>query len=90
MARTAPRNQIKLLAQAAAATHILARVQQVQVKLPYLGEVDRLALEQRLGDDVTVSRVAVTLPLDDDQLWKLRLLDVLGALAAGVQATYGR
>ena len=82
--------EVKLLAQAAAATHILARGQQVQVKLPYLGEVDRLALEQRLGDDVTVSRVAVTLPLDDDQLWKLRLLDVLGALAAGVQATYGR
>ncbi|MFW5696804.1 MAG: TRCF domain-containing protein, partial [Phototrophicaceae bacterium] len=82
--------EVKLLAQAAGATHILARGSQVQIKLPYLGEINRQALEQRLGDDVSVSRVAVTLPLDDDQLWKLRLLDVLGALAAGVQAAYGK
>jgi transcription-repair coupling factor (superfamily II helicase) len=69
--------EIKLIAQQAGATHIMARKDQIQIKLPYLGEINRPALEQALGDDVSVSRVAVTFPGDDEAMWKPRLLNVL-------------
>jgi transcription-repair coupling factor (superfamily II helicase) len=72
--------EVKILAQGANATHILARDGQVQIKLPYLGEINRPLLEQHLGEDVEVSRVAVSFPIDDGELWKLRLLDMLGGL----------
>jgi transcription-repair coupling factor (superfamily II helicase) len=76
--------EVKILAQGANATHILARDGQVQVKLPYLGEINRPLLEQHLGENVEVSRVAVTFPCDKDELWKLRLLDMLSALRINV------
>ncbi len=77
--------EVKILAQAANATHIIARDGLLQIKLPYLGEINRTVLEQHLGDDVEVSRVAVTFPLDDDGLWRLRLLDMLSALKIEVK-----
>ncbi|MFW5692069.1 MAG: transcription-repair coupling factor, partial [Chloroflexota bacterium] len=78
--------EVKLAAQAARATHIMARDHRIEVRLPYLGEINRPALEQLLGDDVEVSRVAVTFPQDDEMLWRLHLLDILDQLAEGVRA----
>ncbi|MBC7871773.1 MAG: DEAD/DEAH box helicase, partial [Chitinophagaceae bacterium] len=75
--------EIKLLAQAANATHVMARDRQVQIKLPYLGEINRAALEQKLGDDVEVSRTAITLPIT--ALWKSRLRDMLHDLGEGLR-----
>ncbi|TVR20745.1 MAG: transcription-repair coupling factor [Anaerolineaceae bacterium] len=72
--------EVKLLAQAANATHIIARDDGIQIRLPYLGRVNRDVLAEHLGDDVEVSRVAVTFPRDDDELWRWRLLDLLGGL----------
>ncbi|GAB4519665.1 MAG: transcription-repair coupling factor [Anaerolineae bacterium] len=76
--------EVKLLAQQANATHVMARDGTMQIKLPYLGEINRAALEQHLGDDVQVSRVAITFPMTDET-WQLRLLDILRELSAGVQ-----
>jgi len=79
--------EVKLRAQQARATHIMAQVtreRRMQIKLPYLGEVDREALAQHLGDDVIVSRTAVTFPLDGEGMWKLRLTDILNELASEV------
>jgi hypothetical protein len=45
-----------------------------------------LALE--LGEDIEVSRTAVEI-LFDDELWQLRLLDVLKELKAGVPEQVG-
>jgi transcription-repair coupling factor (superfamily II helicase) len=80
--------EVKLLAQAANATHILGRDDHIQIRLPYLGEVNRPALEQHLGDDARVSRTAITFPLDDE-LWQLRLLDILTTLAEGITQGVG-
>ncbi|MDX1994230.1 MAG: transcription-repair coupling factor [bacterium] len=76
--------EVKVLAQAANATHVMARDGSIQIRLPYLAEVNRPSLEQQLGYEVEVSRTAVTLPLND--LWQIRLIDVLGELAQGVRA----
>ena len=76
--------EIKLVAQAANATHVTARKNEMQVKLPYLAQINRPALEQTLGEDVTVSRTAITFKMDDDT-WQIRLLDILRFLAEGVR-----
>jgi transcription-repair coupling factor (superfamily II helicase) len=74
--------EVKLLAQRANATHVMARKENIQIKLPYLGEINRPALEQHLGEDVSVSRTAVMFQLDtEDGLWQIRLLDILTELA---------
>lgn len=77
--------EVKLLAQAANATHIIARNKQVQIKLPYLGEVNRGALEHQLGEDIQVSRTAIQFQRDDEGIWQLRLLEVLQYLAESIQ-----
>lgn len=71
--------EVKLLAQAANATHVMARDNKVQIKLPYLGEINRAALEQSLGEDVSVTRTAISFPLVDET-WQIRLLDMLAQL----------
>jgi transcription-repair coupling factor (superfamily II helicase) len=78
---------VKLMAQAANATAITTSDGMLQVKLPYLAEVNREQLEDQLGDNVRVTRTAVQLPLD--AIWQLHLLDVLKRLAAGVHAGVG-
>ena len=80
--------EVKLLAQSANATHVMGRDKQVQIKLPYLAEVNRPALAQELGEDIQVSRTAVTLPLDNE-VWQLRLVDVLKQLAEGINTGVG-
>lgn len=79
--------EVKIRAQKARATHIMAQVtrdRRLQIRLPYLGEVDREALAQHLGDNVNVSRTAVTFPLDSEGMWKLRLTDILNTLTKEV------
>jgi transcription-repair coupling factor (superfamily II helicase) len=80
--------EVKLLARRINATHILARDGQIQIRLPYLGEVNRPVLEQSLGNDVSVTRTAVSFPYDDE-LWQLRLLDLLTMMGEGLQAGIG-
>jgi transcription-repair coupling factor (superfamily II helicase) len=79
--------RVKLLAQAANATAVLHTKTQIQIKLPYLVEINRERLEAQLGGDVQVTRTAVLLPLEGD--WQKRLLDILAQLAQGVKAGVG-
>jgi transcription-repair coupling factor (superfamily II helicase) len=72
--------QVKLLAQLAGATAILGRQDVVQIKLPYLPDINREALAQALGDDIVVTRTAVEVPMDD--LWEDRLCEILTRLAS--------
>src|SRR5690606_37388363 len=60
--------EVKLRAQAANATHVMGRDGKFQIKLPYLGEINRQGLEHRLGDDISVSRTAIM--LENKELWQ--------------------
>ncbi len=75
--------QVKLLAQAAGATAIIKPQDVIQIKLPYLPNIDREALAAQLGADIRVTRTAVELPVDAENVWQLRLLDILSQLAEG-------
>jgi transcription-repair coupling factor (superfamily II helicase) len=77
---------VKLLAQAAGATAVIAPDDQVQVRLPYLAEINRDKLERDLG--LTVTRTAVEIPMVGDT-WQLHLLDVLTKLANAIEVTTG-
>ncbi|MCS6872621.1 MAG: transcription-repair coupling factor [Anaerolineae bacterium] len=72
--------RVKLLAQAANVQAITLEAGQIALKLPYLGEIDRMALQRYLGNEVRVSRVAIWLPHDANGKWRLRLLDILQRL----------
>jgi transcription-repair coupling factor (superfamily II helicase) len=72
--------RVKLLAQAANVRSIALEASQIAIKVPYLGEIDRAALQRYLGNDVLVSRIAIWLPKDADGNWRARLLDVLQRL----------
>ncbi len=74
---------VKLLAQHANATAVIKQQDTIQIKLPYLPNIDRPQLEATLGRNVTVTRTAVALDAVDET-WMLRLLDVLRQLAEGV------
>ena len=79
--------EVKLLAQSANATHVMGREGRFQIKLPYLGEINRHALELRLGEDISVTRTAIM--LNNAELWQERLLEVLSKLAEGVNTGVG-
>ncbi len=81
--------QIKLLAQQADATAISSENGQIGIRLPYLATIDRAALQENLGADTRVSRVAVWLPFEslEDGVWQARLLQVLERLAEFAQQT---
>jgi transcription-repair coupling factor (superfamily II helicase) len=72
---------VKLLALAAGATAVVGRDDQVSILLPYLAEIDRQALAERLGDGSRVSRTAVEIPLDREDRWQIHLLGVLTKLS---------
>jgi transcription-repair coupling factor (superfamily II helicase) len=77
--------RVKLLAFQASATHVTAEDSQISVRLPYLAEVDRAGLQAYLGEGTKVSRVAVWIPrTEEDGVWQLRLLRILGKLAVNV------
>ncbi len=78
---------VKLLAQQAGATAIIHINRVIHVKLPYLAEISRERLEADLG--VPVTRTAVMIAMDDD-IWKLRLLDVLKRLGEAVRDGAGK
>jgi transcription-repair coupling factor (superfamily II helicase) len=71
---------VKLLAQIAGASAVMSRDNRVEIRLPYLAEVDRQQLNAKLGADVRVTRTAVEIP-QTDETWQLRLLDLLEQLA---------
>ena len=74
--------RVKLLAQRAGATAVtLHEGLTIQVKLPYLYQLDRVMVRQELGDDVQVTRTAIEIPLGVGETWRTRLLEVLEALA---------
>ncbi len=73
--------RVKLRVQHTHVTAIMSEDNQVSIKLPYLAEVDRPALQHYLGNGARVSRVAVWLPREpDSDEWQARLLDVLDKL----------
>ena len=72
--------EVKLLAQAAHATHIMERDGEIQIKLPYLGEVKRDILSEHLGTGIGVSRTAVSFPTGEADEWRSRLIDLLQLL----------
>jgi transcription-repair coupling factor (superfamily II helicase) len=74
--------KVKLRAARASVTAIASEDSQISIRLPYLAEVDRAALQQYLGNGVRVSRTSVWLPREqDDKVWQTRLLSVLDKLA---------
>jgi transcription-repair coupling factor (superfamily II helicase) len=84
--------EVKTLAQAANATHVLNRDAKIEIRLPYLVEVNREQLARELGDDTAVTRTAVELILDPAQegtAWRDRLIEVLSYLAQHVRAAVG-
>jgi transcription-repair coupling factor (superfamily II helicase) len=73
--------QVKLRAQRANVTAISSEDSQISIRLPYLAEVDRAALQHYLGNGVRVSRTSVWLPRDpNSDEWRARLLNVLDKL----------
>lgn len=75
--------EVKLLAQAAGATAISTESGRISVKLPYLGSIDREALQHYLGDEVRVSRTALWLANIEtgDDRWQAQLVNVLKMLS---------
>ncbi len=80
---------VKLLAGAAGANAVININDVVNIKLPYLAEVNRERLEAQLGKDIRVTRTAILLPINDNHTWTLRLLDVLKFLADGLKEATG-
>ena len=78
--------RVKLLALRAHASAISRSGDKIGIHLPYLANADRAALQERLGYDVRVSRVAVWLSIADmpAEQWQAALLDILGKLGATV------
>lgn len=78
--------QIKLLAQRAGASAITAPGKSVHIKLPYLPTINRDALQDMLGVDVSVTRTAVEIPRGaETEQWQQRLLTILRQLSAAYE-----
>ncbi len=71
--------QVKLLAEAVSATAILKREGRIDIRLPYLPQINRDVLALRLGKDIRVTRTAVEVPFEGD--WQTRMLTILSKLA---------
>lgn len=80
--------EVKLAAQAANATAILQRTGRVEIRLPYLVEMNRDLLQLRLGQGIRVTRTAVEIATDSS-VWRSRLLSVLEMLAEQWQIRAG-
>ena len=80
---------VKILAESANAIAVASENGQISIRLPYLANTDRQALQHRLGHDVRVSRTAVWMPFHsvEENEWQANLLDVLEKLQlSAVQA----
>jgi transcription-repair coupling factor (superfamily II helicase) len=74
--------RVKLLAYRAHVSAITASADQISIRLPYLAEIDRAALQRFLGEGARVSRTAIWLTrVDESDEWQTRLLRVLERLA---------
>lgn len=80
--------QVKLMAAEINATAVIKPRQHILIKLPWLQGIDRQALELELGEDIEVSRTAVELSFNDE-LWQLRLVDILQELKDGLPEQMG-
>jgi hypothetical protein len=81
---------VKILAQGANATHVLYRDDKLEIRLPYLVEINRDRLAAQLGGDVRVTRTAVELRIEEDSdSWRDRALEVLEYLATSVRQAVG-
>jgi transcription-repair coupling factor (superfamily II helicase) len=80
--------EVKLLAQGANASAVLSRDGRIEIRLPYLVEVNRNQLAIQLGADVRVTRVAVEIQPVASQ-WRERLLEVLTDIAGNVRVAAG-
>ncbi|MCC6617046.1 MAG: transcription-repair coupling factor [Anaerolineae bacterium] len=80
--------EVKLMAQAANATAILQRADRIEVRLPYLVELNRDLLQLRLGKGIRVTRTAVEITTATGD-WREHLLTVLGKLAEQWQVFAG-
>lgn len=76
--------EVKLLAQAVNATHVIMPRGHILIKLPYLASVDRQALSLDLGDNVEVTRTDIQILAEED-IWQWRLMDILNQLREGIQ-----
>ncbi|MCQ3932398.1 MAG: transcription-repair coupling factor [Chloroflexi bacterium] len=73
--------RIKLLAQQAGATAVATENGRLHIKLPYLGSIDRVALQNYVGEVVRVSRTAIWFPQNmPEQEWRPLLVDILRRL----------
>ena len=72
--------RVKQLALQAGVDAVIAEGDQVSVRLGGLAHVDRMALQERLGHGVRVSRTAVWVPRSDDETWQGVLLEILERL----------
>lgn len=73
--------RIKLLAQEAGATAVATENGRLHIKLPYLGSIDRVALQNYVGEVVRVSRTAIWFPQNmPEQEWRPLLVDILRRL----------
>jgi transcription-repair coupling factor (superfamily II helicase) len=73
--------RVKVLAQRASATSVNAEGGQLIIKSDGLEEVDRIGLQQRLGEDVRVARRMVILPRYNEREWQTLLVKVLEKMA---------
>lgn len=76
--------EVKMLAQAVNATHVIMPRGHILVKLPYLASVDRQALALDLGDNVEVTRTDIQILAEED-IWQWRLIDILNQVREGIQ-----
>lgn len=77
--------RVKLAAQAAGVTAIASENGRLFIRLPYLGSIDRAALQSYLGDKVRVSRIALWLaPEIGEEGWRPVLLEILHRLSREV------
>jgi transcription-repair coupling factor (superfamily II helicase) len=80
--------EVKLLAQGANASAVLSRDGKIEIRLPYLVEVNRSQLAMQLGADVRVTRTAIEIQPTDSQ-WRERLLEVLTNLSLNIHVATG-
>jgi hypothetical protein len=80
--------EVKLLAQGANASAVLSRDGKIEIRLPYLVEMNRSQLASQLGADVRVTRTAVEIRPIGGQ-WRDRLLEVLSVLSQNVHVATG-
>lgn len=79
--------RVKILAQRADVTGIGSNDQQISIRAPHLGKIDRNALQRFLGNGAKVSRMGIWLSKEYED-WADRLLLILDRLDDGLREFY--